>query len=455
MKLSLYTKNQKSKALHSLQHAKSWRLFLFEKNQKGMALIMVLSTIIFIILLIQETVFETQIEYRSAVAELNSLRAYYSAKAGMEVNLLRVNTYVKLHKQHGNKIEPFRSYVDLIWKIPFVWPPPASKHMDSISAGELSKLTEDSFMQSAHFMATIEPENSRIDINDLASPIPSLRKWTFQVLYRLIYHLQTNDKKLASVMDPSDISEILHNIKDWADPDTHRKGNSSDSESQLYDRVGYPPNRSFFTIEELNQVAGMSDTLYKALEPFITVYGEKGLNINTAPVELLQALHDEFPKELAEGIAKLTNNPADPFLFTKKEDFSKFLKAEGMEGLEQALFPKNPQRQPKNEESISYIQFSAPHNFRINSTGLAGNSQKTLTATYFHTPAFTTRFKKLMKEEKEREKKRILAQSQIHQSPPPGSQPPQRPQNQPTGDKSTPTFDRNSSPTIIYWKESF
>ncbi|MDE0518871.1 MAG: hypothetical protein OXH36_04885, partial [Bdellovibrionales bacterium] len=55
-----------------------------KSSKKGMALIMVLSTIVFVILIIQETVFDTQVEYRSAIAELNSLRAYYAAKAGME-----------------------------------------------------------------------------------------------------------------------------------------------------------------------------------------------------------------------------------------------------------------------------------------------------------------------------------------------------------------------------------
>ncbi len=424
-----------------------------KSNQKGMALIMVLSTIIFIILLIQETAFETQIEYRSAVAELNSLRAYYAAKAGMEVSLLRVNTYVKLNKKYKDKLKSFRAYTDLIWKLPFIWPPPVMKDMDHIGSTELLKLREDSFMQTS-FMTTIDPENSRIDINDLASPIPSLRKWTFQVLYRLIYLLQAQDKRLADAMSTQDTAEILQNIKDWVDPDTHRGTQTSLSESQLYDEEGYPPNRSFVTVEELNQVKGMSDILYTAIEPFITVYGEKGININTAPVELLQALHDEFPVELAEEITTLTLNPAIPFLFTPAT-FSTFLMENGMEELEQDLFPEQPEAQPKNEESISYIRFDAPHNFRIKSIGIAGTSQKTIKATYFSTSKFITLFNDSMKEEKKREEKRISRRDSQNQGL--DNTPTKNTPKPDTADRPTPSrnSDQNLAPTIIYWKESF
>ena len=413
------------------------------KNQSGMALIMVLSTIVFTVLLVQETIFETQIEYRSAISELHSLRAYYAAKSGMEVNLLRVRTYEKLVTQLSAESQAIRPYIDLIWKFPFQWPLLMPDELDTINTEEWLKIQSDSFMQ-AGFTTSIQPETSRIDINDLASPIPSLRKWTFQVLYRLIYNLRLNDKTLANEINEQDITKILQNIKDWVDPDNQLGEQGSISENTLYTEGLLPPNRSFISPEELHQVNGMTDTLYKAIAPFITVHGEKGLNINAAPAELLQALHTEWPIELAQEIVELTSNPINTFVFTK-EIFSNFLIERGFNELKQYLFPADPDQAPQqNEEAISYLYFDAPYNFQLTSTGISNKSQKTIQATYFNTSSFFQRFKKLMKEEKDRERKKIADNAGNPGTPPESGNETESAETQKSTGRSL----------IIYWKES-
>ncbi|MYE07288.1 MAG: general secretion pathway protein GspK [Oligoflexia bacterium] len=410
-----------------------------------MALIMVLSTIVFVILIIQETVFDTQVEYRSAIAELNSLRAYYAAKAGMEVNILRVKSYTKIIKSYDNKtMNQFRPYIDLIWRFPFQWPPPIPKELDSITTEEISKISNNSFMQ-AQFATFIEPESGKMDINDLASPIPSLRVWTHNVLFNLIALLRMNNKKLDDALSTEDINNILNNIKDWADPDTQQSERNA-PESNLYDQtMGLPRNRSFVSIEELRQVAGMSDILYTALKPFITVYGEKGLSVNNSNAQLTQALLG-VPLELAQEINQLTSHPINPLIFTKKTFFN-FLNEKGVSELDQHLIPpENPKRNQK-DRPISYLIFDAPYNFSMQSTGFAGNSQRTLTAIYFDTASFSNRFNKLMAAEKQREQIKIINQittKTVRMASPPT---PRKPENPPLKQKQ--------EPTIIYWKESF
>ena len=420
-------------------------LLLFSnKRQKGMALIMVLSTIVFIILIIQETVFDTQVEYRSAISELNSLRAYYAAKSGMEVNILRVKTYIKITDTYSSHIKPFQSAVDLIWQFPFQWPPSIPSETNSRDKEDLAKIKENSFMQ-ASFITTIKPENSRIDINDLASPIPSLRKWTFEVLYRLMYHLRLQNQKLAEEIQEAEIIEILHNIKDYVDPDTQLE------QSQLSEPSSNV-NRSLISLEELHEVKSISDYLYAVIEPFITIYGEKGLNINAASVQLIQALHDELPIELAEEIVALRSNPANPIIFTE-DSFRQFLQEKEFYDLAKYLLPPKQksettstasQTENPEQESISYIYFDAPHNFRMQSIGIAGKSKKTLTATYFDTSYCLTRTRTLMEREKKLKKKQItnqVYQGQIRRTP--------KDKQQSQAVKQT------HLPTIIYWKESF
>ena len=440
-----------------------------KKRQRGMALIMVLSTITFVILFVQETVFETQVEYRSAVHELNSLRAYHAAKSGLEVSLLRIKTYIKINTAHSNQINMFRSYIDLIWRFPFIWPPPIPDGLNSIEAKKFTEIKQKSFMQT-DFITSLEPESGRIDINDLSSPIPSLRMWTFDTLSRLISYLILNNKNLSDEVNENQITEILVNITDWIDPDTQVSNQVSLPESSLYKDNISPPNRSFISLEELRQVAGVSDALYEAIIPFITIYGEKGLNINTAPVELLVALHSDFPLELAQEIYALTSsNPLKPFVFTKNS-FSQFLIERGFDNLEQYFFPKDTNTTTEVEvienigarveaeavDSIPYINFNAPHHFRIKSTGFAGNSQKTITVTYFDTAFSNKQFNSLMQAEEKRQLKKIkkkLSEEQVIVSE----------NNQRNSGQGTDTsrnrpeqqLKQNLAPVIIYWKESF
>ncbi len=420
---------------------------------------MALSMIVFVIVLVQETVFDTQIAYRSTVADLNAVKAYYSAKAGMEVNILRVKTYLQLAKSHGNKpeIKALVPYMNLIWQFPFGWPPALPENSTSPQAQELQKLMENSLMKN-QFITSVKPENSRIDVQDLASPIPSLRQWTLAVLFRLIRHLQSENPALKESLNAQEIMEILNNIKDWVDMD-QQKGQSTLSETSLYEQEGLPPHRSFVSRQELRQVAGVSPLLYKALDPFISIYGEKGLNINTAPVELLMALHEQFPKELAQEIVDLRSHPVNPMLWSE-ESFMSFLNEKGFGYLGQALTTKRENTGQATASptttgtepapDISYIYFDTPHNFTMQSTGWAGEVRRTITAVYFDTPFVVQRFRTLLQDEIKREEQKIkaqLAQSQVRMPTPHPSDSPQ----ELTNSRPPPPI----RPMIVYWKESF
>ena len=58
----------------------------------------------------------------------------------------------------------------------------------------------------------------------------------------------------------------------------------------LGERLGEVKDRPFEVLEELLLVEGMTDEVFQALQPFITVYTDGKVNLNTAPREVLKAL---------------------------------------------------------------------------------------------------------------------------------------------------------------------
>lgn len=82
--------------------------------------------------------------------------------------------------------------------------------------------------------------------------------------------------KAVLVRLPGMTEEIADSLMDWRD---NRRG------------LGKSEDRAFKSVEELLLVEGMTDEVFQALRPFITIYTTDGkVNLNTAPREVLRAL---------------------------------------------------------------------------------------------------------------------------------------------------------------------
>ena len=93
-------------------------------------------------------------------------------------------------------------------------------------------------------------------------------------------------------LDQAQAEQLADAIQDWRDPDDAVR--PLGAEADAYESAGFswvPPNGPFGTVEELQQVIGMTYELYERIEPGITVFSGRG-NINAAfaPREALLAL---------------------------------------------------------------------------------------------------------------------------------------------------------------------
>lgn len=83
-------------------------------------------------------------------------------------------------------------------------------------------------------------------------------------------------------LEESEAEALVDAIQDWRDPDEAVRPLGAEADEYL--SAGYPwvpPNGPFGSVEEVQQVIGMSYELYKRIEPGITVFSGRG-NINPA-----------------------------------------------------------------------------------------------------------------------------------------------------------------------------
>lgn len=101
-----------------------------------------------------------------------------------------------------------------------------------------------------------------------------------------------------------DADALADAILDWRDPDDQR--NQRGAERREYEATGRvgPRNGAFQSVEELQQVLGMTPELYRRLEPLVTVHClQSGIDPRVAPPAALRALPGIRDREVEQVAA--------------------------------------------------------------------------------------------------------------------------------------------------------
>jgi general secretion pathway protein K len=127
--------------------------------------------------------------------------------------------------------------------------------------------------EGARVRMRIFDEGGKVDLN-------AAQELTLRTVLNYIVH---NDERAVQLTDA---------ILDWRDPDDLKRMHGAEAED--YRAAGLkqmPQNRNFLVLEELRGVMGITPELYRALEPWFTLYtGQDGLNPAKASREILLAL---------------------------------------------------------------------------------------------------------------------------------------------------------------------
>lgn len=403
------------------------------KSQKGVALLMAIFSMTLLTTIAVEVQYGTQVESLSASQSLNRLRAYYAAKAGVEISLFRILIYKKAIAQFGKDLGANASILDKIWQMPLPWPLPVPKDAMGTTKDEVNKVLKESIFD-GKYMTTIENESSKIDINDLGSQSKNLREATKAKIINLFNSSLKDESNWAENHQGYDFEKLVNNMIDWVDED--KVGSNGGDEDSLYaeikDTSDLPPNQPFKTLQELHMVAGMEDSFYDILAPNITVYGSKAINVNQAPKEVLMSLDPSIDKNIAEKIIERRNDETKGGPFLDEKDFFSFLENLGIRtaGLVEKNIP---------------LEFDSILNFRITSVGNYSNMSRKVVAIAYDFDRVKDRLKNILTKEKN-------GGQPPDQSPTPTPAP--APGQPATGPAEAKTPAPKGRPQVVYWFEN-
>ncbi len=333
-----------------------------QKSESGVALMLAVFALSMILYIAMEVQYETQVEFSVNKQAVNKLKAYYSARSGIELSLLRIKLYQKTKAQLGAQAAVPPAMLDLIWSFPFSWPPMMPPDMNAVDQGQIDSIVKEAKLDGS-YNTVISDEGTKIDINDLDSSSKTIREATKKLILQMFENEVANNTAWSKTNQNFLAEDLVNNLIDWLDADTQSQ--KSGDERSLYSESGsdqkLPPNRQFRSVEEIRMVAGMTDDIYKLLAPRITVYGAKAINPNTAPPEVIQGLHNSITDEVLQEVLKRRADIMGQGQFRDANDFWSFLDSKGG-------------RVPKEIQESTPISTEAAMNFRIKSVGSYANS---------------------------------------------------------------------------------
>ena len=315
----------------------------------------VLGLSVIIAVIIHRTLFVSQLEYITSRNTIDELRAKYSARSGVELNLLRLRVFKEIQlAMEGEKEQQaiFRPYVDFIWRWPVIWPLPIQEEITESDRQSLNKIETESFLKGSYF-TEILPEDGKMNLNALAGSLDYLANFTIDSLTNLLI-IEAGERGLE--LESEEAVRVLLNLADWMDKDNDsRNGGSEES----IEPGNMPLNRSFVFVEEMRSVPGMTEEIFRILKPHVSVYGDEGVNVNYTTKPLLKAIG--VSEEVAEAVLlRIQPSSSNYKLFVKIDEFCNFLSEQGGD-----LCPGLEQRY----DTLEMLKINTPLHFLIRGQG--------------------------------------------------------------------------------------
>ncbi len=277
------------------------------KNKKGMALLLVMTSIAIIAVIMLELGSTTRVTNSMASNYRDEVTSEYLAKSSLNVALLRIAIANKVKTFEMGGITIPSSVTSLIITLPFIFPPPpeilslgatSEEGLDLGLKTMLEKIKKDTNISKVgYFDQNISSTDALININAVPLNEESVERFKEQMKSHYISKIQ-EDESFGYRHPVQDFERVIDNIIDWIDPDfTSRNGGD---ENVYYDKKNppyRPRNSAMPTLSELHMIDGMDDELFDFITPMITVFSGAGINVNRADKEMWRTIEGKFSDE--------------------------------------------------------------------------------------------------------------------------------------------------------------
>lgn len=413
------------------------------KNERGVALMMIMTAIILLMAIYGEFTFESKISRIKATNVMDRSQAKLLAESGLQMAMTRL----KLYKEAFNKLESnptAKSQVppqllNQLWEVPFMFPIPVGEGATIAVKDTVKKFTEDSLLEGS-MRVTVTNISNRMNLNLLrfdtskkkvlaegeteedeqntgiidANPTAimsnvSIDQSLYFMMKRLVDEKKEKDEafedRYANINYQQLISNLKFYISDYQSLATDPMAGEAESNFQKIPLT--PKYGPLSSASELYTIPGWDDELIELIQNEFSVYPSAQIDLNKLTSNMLRILVPNIDEEQIRSFFEYRDNPEQPKFFNTIDDFKKWVVDV------EKIMNENDFTDRIEKFTKAGITFgSSPNLFKVVSEGIQNRSTYTLVAyVYMPKQENTTKLEKKPEESEEDYKKRVAAET--------------------------------------------
>lgn len=376
------------------------------KNQKGVALIMIMTAMIFLMAIYSEFTFESKISRIKTTNILDKSQAKLMAESGVQLAMTRLKLYVEAHnKVQGNEaakksVSP--QLLNQLWEVPFMLPIPIPANAAAGFKSSVAEFEKESILE-GEMRVSIQSISNRINLNQLrmsyihfnpetdsdkiSTPLDtsdaaiednvSVDQSLYYMLKTLVEKKKDSDEAFANKYSRINYQELISNLKYYiSDQGILAQDPFSAQASAQFQQFDITPKYGPLTSSsEVYTIPGWDDELVDLIKNEFSFYPTNQIDLNKITANMLKLL---FPNLMDDDISQFfiyKNDPIKPQYFETTEDLKRYF-VDTARNISEEYF--NQRVEMFTKEGIIFSP--NPNLFRIVSEGVYNRSHYTLVA---------------------------------------------------------------------------
>lgn len=378
------------------------------KNERGVAIMMIMTAIILLMAIYGEFTFESKISRIKATNILDRAQSKLLAESGLQLAITRL----RLYKEAYNKVQGNASaknavpsqLLNQLWEVPFMYPIPVGGNAsrafkDTVEKFEAESLLEGEMKVSIQNISNrlnlnmlridmtkfnpdpnVEPEDTSSIINMADNAIltdVSVDQSLYFLLKRLVDEKKEKDEAFEDRYSNLNYQELLTSLKYYMSDFGSMAQDPLAGEAETnFQRIPLTPKFGpLSSASELYAIPGWNDELIELIQNEFSVYPSTQIDFNKLTANMLKILIPSMTEDDVREFFLWRDDPEKPKFINTKEDFKKYIVTQ-----ERLMQETDFDNRLKLFESKGITFGSNPNLFKIVSEGSYNRSIYTLVA---------------------------------------------------------------------------
>lgn len=321
------------------------------RTQKGVALILVLSSITLLTALLADFSFDVSLNKLKVQNDLDKFQAKLNAEAGLNLAMVRLRLYKEarniMEKNEQIKKSVGHESLDQIWSLPFILPIPVTSEM-SLTQKEAVKEFHDQSLIQGSLRVSIQNASNQINVNLMRAEIKSeseknnyqdstqedstqdsefsIEAKLTETLRKLFEDKKYKDDYFANKYANTEPEELVKRLKFYiSDKESEFVMQSANIASEFQALEISPKHAPLTSISELYLIPGWDDTIVALIKNLITVHGSVVIDLNKINDQGLKMIFPNLTDEQVKDFFEYRDDPKDPKYFKGIEQFKNYI----------------------------------------------------------------------------------------------------------------------------------